>query len=1332
MRKWKKLISFMLIMCMLSGVIFCEGEKQVAHAEDNPAESTQSTEKELSAISFDTFGLTDGTAYSQTSITPQGALKYWKNDTGAYKDAIFSGRFETDGTTGSLIIFGGSANARGDGLRVSIPADGSYMSFDTEFLTDVTADRWTKKIQASSVGMKSFHDGEVKLSIAFECVDTDDLKLTVYINDKLVPLEGQDSWIIQNTYSETVTNKLGYTCASTLSNRIQFEEGALTVYSCKPEGYLKEVTFVDFGFKDATYGTECGTWYPGIYPGSMKNVMVKGNVTYEETCGSTIRIGTTKATGADEVINDKNEAFLSGLMFHDAEGGFCVLPNLIGKCLNVNGDTYQSTDTDCLAAVNSADGFELSVTTEIWDYDGDGKKTDGKAEVRVNGVLFNGMYFILENMFDDTADSNGLVVFTDNWGPGAYITAASKAEIPQNLKKLNASDFGWESNVTKEGQAATLWINTKQPDSILNTVLQTRVNVTHQVAEEEKQYAPYDAIWLRYASLAGESATDTEYGLAMRIQNDGKTISILSGAVQETLNNSWATGKFTISAEQVTESGSFLDEAFDLAIVTTREDLDGDNVYDDAGFGLWINDHFCGRFFVKDYVSKNYTNEWHVVFAPNWVGKAEVTLSDIEARTDAFASLYLDNMSGGNTEAGVYGWGEDLTNPEAIEIQYPDTVPAQYTNMDGVYFSSNVRFSKGNVYLYYGGNASKKSGWWALYLRAIDESKSKLILNYPLDASNTFQMDLKETIAGVQLYDKTFKLGISTRNVDSDGDGYFDDLQVGVWFDDKLYNNQYLYFTDKADALESNLTVYSEGAGQIVIGDYTQQQATPKVYCADACAYIISGDTVTVGENTYNGGHVLSSPGVYNVSYTDKNSTFKENVTVYMTDDINGSGNVDVVDLVGLLKYNANEKELDVVGEYAMGIKDNTYNFAVRKASVYSRLLADENTIGAKTFSDEIIGATGSNTYIAATGMTQEGTAVLNISDSADNRTYHTDMAAFNGSGLDYILDFDADREIKVLQLTDPQIIDSAQKRSADRIDASSTAAWAPENMNTVLFDEMDRLIAAQKPDLILVTGDIIYGEFDDAGTSLDAFITKMESYKIPWAPVFGNHDNESLIGVTEQCNRFVNANYCLFTRRHEIGGNGNYAIGIAVKGTLQRTIFMMDSNGCYNIPEADRDIVSTGNQLFDTQIAWYQSVAAKSNVPSFMCFHISPPDTNKAIVEKGLQDTYDTDNYYADYDLGDEGSGQEAFGLKQGQIGDTLNKYLYSYLKTSGTDGVFLGHLHLVSISVEWQGIRWTFGRKTGCYDQYPTRNGTKATGGTLITLNGADFEVQYVTDTQ
>ena len=158
---------------------------------------------------------------------------------------------------------------------------------------------------------------------------------------------------------------------------------------------------------------------------------------------------------------------------------------------------------------------------------------------------------------------------------------------------------------------------------------------------------------------------------------------------------------------------------------------------------------------------------------------------------------------------------------------------------------------------------------------------------------------------------------------------------------------------------------------------------------------------------------------------------------------------------------------------------------------------------------------------------------------------------------VDFLVDVESGREIRVLQLSDVQTIDASQKRTPDRISDSSK----PDTFNG--YEKyIGQVVTSYQPDLIIVTGDNTYGEFDDSGESLLNWIEFMDSFQIPWAPVFGNHDNESNMGVDWQCDQFEASEYCLFMQR-ELTGNGNYSVGLTQGGELKRVFYMLDSNGC-------------------------------------------------------------------------------------------------------------------------------------------------------------------------
>ncbi len=355
-------------------------------------------------------------------------------------------------------------------------------------------------------------------------------------------------------------------------------------------------------------------------------------------------------------------------------------------------------------------------------------------------------------------------------------------------------------------------------------------------------------------------------------------------------------------------------------------------------------------------------------------------------------------------------------------------------------------------------------------------------------------------------------------------------------------------------------------------------------------------------------------------------------------------------------------------------------------------------------------------------------------------------------------LDTSPEKPFVILQLTDIQVIDAAQQRRTDRLRPDEIEAWKTEHAEICCYAPIRRAVRAANPDMIIITGDIVYGEFDDSGRALDGFIAFMESLCIPWAPVFGNHDNESALGVTEQCHRYAAAEHCLFARG-TTDGNSNYVVGLYdVRSNgqreLSRVLYMMDSNCCYG--GTDPSIVRiTG--FTDKQKQWLSDMADAVGqtppVPGFACFHIPCSDYIRAMIDAGYQSEDDGStpgNYVicgtapatdSDRDILSPNTCEESNPetvLARANEGDNgyknermpIDRFHGPYselFRACHIDGVFMGHCHQCQISVMGRdGIRYTHGVKTGTYD-YHTRG---RIGGTVITLSPdkKDFTVKQL----
>ena len=340
---------------------------------------------------------------------------------------------------------------------------------------------------------------------------------------------------------------------------------------------------------------------------------------------------------------------------------------------------------------------------------------------------------------------------------------------------------------------------------------------------------------------------------------------------------------------------------------------------------------------------------------------------------------------------------------------------------------------------------------------------------------------------------------------------------------------------------------------------------------------------------------------------------------------------------------------------------------------------------------------------------------------------------------VDFIVEVEGGRDIRVLQLSDVQTISEDQNRYAARGSGSK---------KTDTFEHYEKyigqVIERYDPDFIIMTGDNTYGEFDDSGEQLVNLINFMDTFEIPWAPVFGNHDNESNMGVDWQCEQFENSPYCLFKQR-TLTGNGNYSVGLTQDGELKRVFYMLDSNGCgYMSKKSRANGHSTSSVGFgNDQIEWYtQSMTEVSayypDAKLSMAFHIQLAVFAEAFAIYDYKASTIRDNPI-NLDKNPEAQARGDFGYigREPKGPWDADKIVWNGIKNLGVDSIFVGHEHCNSASITYEGVRLTYGQKSSTYDRYNSeavkdsgiynsnRSGTPIIGGTYFNLSSEDGSI-------
>ncbi|KAM3259242.1 hypothetical protein ACQJBY_050800 [Aegilops geniculata] len=212
----------------------------------------------------------------------------------------------------------------------------------------------------------------------------------------------------------------------------------------------------------------------------------------------------------------------------------------------------------------------------------------------------------------------------------------------------------------------------------------------------------------------------------------------------------------------------------------------------------------------------------------------------------------------------------------------------------------------------------------------------------------------------------------------------------------------------------------------------------------------------------------------------------------------------------------------------------------------------------------------------------------------------------------------------KVLQVADMHYADGRSTRCRDVLPAQRAGC---SDLNTTAF--LYRLLRAEDPDLVVFTGDNIFGEDStDAAKSMDAAIAPAIAMKLPWAAVLGNHDQEGTLsreGVMRHLVGMKNTLARFNPQGVEIDGYGNYNLEVAgVEGTTLANksvlnLYFLDSGDYSTVPS-----IGSYGWIKASQEAWFKQTSSslqqnytggqprqKELAPGLAYFHIPLPEFN-------------------------------------------------------------------------------------------------------------------------
>lgn len=276
---------------------------------------------------------------------------------------------------------------------------------------------------------------------------------------------------------------------------------------------------------------------------------------------------------------------------------------------------------------------------------------------------------------------------------------------------------------------------------------------------------------------------------------------------------------------------------------------------------------------------------------------------------------------------------------------------------------------------------------------------------------------------------------------------------------------------------------------------------------------------------------------------------------------------------------------------------------------------------------------------------------------------------------------------------------------------------WGDDQSEERLPKIMRAVIEAEKPDILVFTGDVVTGLPVVEGWP--RFIDFMHEIGIPYAVTMGNHDPEtySVADGSVQWSRQATRDTIfsilekspLFLGEKgpaELQGMGNYVLPVLASDGSDKVgglLYCMDS---YDYAENSDFAGGYGWFSFD-QIKWYrdQSKAyAEANggkpVPAFAFFHIPLPE-------------------YAKIKTFERTLGNRSENVYAGELNSGMFNSMY---EMGDVMGVFVGHDHNNDYVGLYGGIALAYGKATGV-DTY----GDNVKGGRIITM----YEGQHYFDT-
>ncbi len=270
-------------------------------------------------------------------------------------------------------------------------------------------------------------------------------------------------------------------------------------------------------------------------------------------------------------------------------------------------------------------------------------------------------------------------------------------------------------------------------------------------------------------------------------------------------------------------------------------------------------------------------------------------------------------------------------------------------------------------------------------------------------------------------------------------------------------------------------------------------------------------------------------------------------------------------------------------------------------------------------------------------------------------------------------------------------------------------------------------LVKRSRPDLITFTGDMTTDDDREIYRLLAEYI---DSFGIPWAPVLGNHDNQLGDAEARAIGEILSMQKnSLFEAGDPALGCGNYTLGIKCDGKPTMGLVFMDTHDSFRVQLDGRDRHSWG-EVTKPQEAWYRDKVAEMKNEGFddslLFVHVPLYQYTAAAEEFFTCDLESCREAYFDYPESYI-KNREAFMFGVNYEGPSApirdNGFFDTVVSEDHTRHVLCGHNHVNTTSVNYRGIRLTYGVKTGVGSYHRGH----INGGTVIEVTDGGFDVRH-----